>query len=93
MQEVQASSAFPIIKIAGNACAAALFVIREDNARCARAFIASRARPLKKRCVDSESGLLAMKKFSCLTRSGLASALQSGSLLRITTVDSQHAHS
>jgi hypothetical protein len=78
MQEVQVSSAFAIVKIAGNACAAALFAICAENAKCVRAFIASRARPLKERCVDSESGFLAMKKFSCLTRFGLASALQSG---------------
>jgi hypothetical protein len=83
------SSTLSMIENAENTFTEALFLIHTMHARCARTIIASLAQASKVLRTDSESGILAMKKFSCLTTSGLANARQRGSLLRITIIDSQ----
>jgi hypothetical protein len=82
-------SALSIIENAENTFTEVVFSTHTLHARCARLLIASRAHAPKVPRTDSESGFLAMKKFSCLTSSGLANAHQRGSLLRITSIDSQ----
>jgi hypothetical protein len=78
-----------IVESEENTFTEVLFANHTMHARCARTIIASLLHALKVRCGDSESAFLAMKKFSCLTSSGLANARQRGSLLRITISDSQ----
>src|SRR5262249_11883096 len=86
MSDVSTSS---IVENAENAFIEVLFLIHVMCVRCARMITASLTHASKGSCADSESAFLAMKKFSCLTTSGLANARQRGSLLRITITDSQ----
>jgi hypothetical protein len=53
--------------IAGNTCRAVLSAIHASCIRCARNTIAVAPQLPKGLCTDSESPLLAIKKFSCLT--------------------------
>jgi hypothetical protein len=63
-------SALSITNIAGNTCSAALSAIHASRIRCARNTIAVAPQLPKGVCTDSESPLLAIKKFSCLTPLG-----------------------
>jgi hypothetical protein len=82
-------STLSIVENAENTFTEVLFLIHTTHARCARMISASLAHASKVPRADSESRILAMKKFSCLTTSGLANAVRAGSLLRITITDSQ----
>ena len=59
-------STLSIVNIAGNACTAVLFVIRSSCAQGASEIIVTSRRLPKAPRADSESQILAMKKFSCL---------------------------
>jgi hypothetical protein len=67
VREIAASA---VVKIAGNACAAGISVIRIIGAYPSHHGFASRCERSKARCADSESQFLAMKKFSCFRRHG-----------------------
>src|SRR5580704_4941294 len=67
MQKVPERSTLPFVKYAGSDCAAAVSANRSSIDCCVSATTASRRGPRKAACVDSESQILAMKKFSCLT--------------------------
>jgi hypothetical protein len=72
-----------IVSIAGNACAAAASLIRALHDRSLVIAIATRRRLPKRRCTDSESRILAIKKFSCSPASRLIGARQNRFFLRI----------
>src|SRR6266550_1178229 len=66
MRKMQTRSTLSIVNIAGNACTAVLFVIRSSCAQGASEIIVTSRRLPKAPRADSESQILAMKKFSCL---------------------------
>jgi hypothetical protein len=89
MRKVQERPASPFVNIAGSDCAAAVSAIRAFDDRRAIDLIAThRCRP-KARCVDSESQILAIKKFSQLARRRLIAARQNRIFGRIAAADSQ----
>jgi hypothetical protein len=71
------------VKIAGNACAADVFLTRlQCTQHVAHAIATHQAQP-KVLCTDSESRILAMKKFSCATTSRRIGARQNRIFARI----------
>src|ERR1700674_4778232 len=78
-----------IVGIAENTCAAGVSAIDELNDRREIDVMAKRRCPLKARCVDSESRLLAIKKFSCPPASCLNATRQIRFFARIAAADSQ----
>jgi len=77
------------VEIAGNACAASAFVIRVLHHQQRDVRVASRRHGRERRCADSESQNLAMKKFSCLTPLSLLAAGRTVAFLRIAVSDSK----
>jgi hypothetical protein len=75
--------------IAGNGCAAIVSDIRASIDRHHRGVIATGNSLPKARCVDSESHILATKKFSCSPPSRLIGARQNRIFARIAAADSQ----
>jgi hypothetical protein len=64
MREVREKSASPFVKIAGNACAAGTFIIRTTDEWHAHHATATHRNSLWAHRADSESRILAIKKFS-----------------------------
>jgi hypothetical protein len=64
------------VNIEGNACAAGVFVACTFNDCCSIDVTTTHRRQVKARCTDSESRILAIKKFSCLPASRLIGARQ-----------------
>ncbi|WP_299717503.1 hypothetical protein [Tardiphaga sp.] len=64
MRIMRENPTFSIVKIAGNACAAQLFEIRDINQLHKRPASPTHAEKLKMGVADSESGFLAINKFS-----------------------------
>jgi hypothetical protein len=89
MRIVRANSTPTIVKIAGIACAASVSVIRTLRARCVARTVATHRCRSKALGVDSESRILAMKKFSCKEPSRLIAARQIRFFARIAETDSQ----
>jgi hypothetical protein len=77
------------VNIAGSSCAAGISSIHAVVARQLSEVTASRRCCPEGLSADSESQILAIKKFSCLTASHLILARQSGFFLRIAKTDSQ----
>jgi hypothetical protein len=89
MRIVRENSTSAIVKIAENSCAAIVSVIRLLNGRqCARPVATHRGR-MKTLGVDSESRILAMKKFSCAEPRRLIAARQNRTFERIAETDSR----
>jgi hypothetical protein len=80
------------VNIAGSGCAAGVSSIRAAIGRAATKVIASRRRRREGHCADSESQVLAIKKFSCLTALRLTLARQSRFFCESRTADSQQAN-
>jgi hypothetical protein len=80
---------YALVDIAGSACAAGVFVTHAFNDRHAIEVIAVSRRLSKARGADSESRVLATKKFSCPPASRLNAARQIRFFARIATADSQ----
>jgi hypothetical protein len=78
-----------IINIARKSCAADISAIRTSNNRSAFSVAAIHRRGQKAPFADSESRLLAIKKFSCTTASRLIVARQIRFFAGIATADSQ----
>ena len=76
MQKVQQRPTSAFVNIAGNACAAIVFVICVCHAQRAIDVIATHRDSAKGACVDSESRTLATKKFSWLRHKRRVSARQ-----------------
>jgi hypothetical protein len=83
MQAARENTSPTIINIAGNACAADVFVILARIDRDVASVIASLEWRLKTRFADSESRFLAIKKFSCSPASRLIGARQNRFFARI----------
>jgi hypothetical protein len=66
------------VNVEGSGCTAGISSIGDLIERSATEVVASRLQRLEGRCVDSESQILAIKKFSCLTASRLILARQRG---------------
>jgi hypothetical protein len=71
------------VKIAGNACAAHVSLIHIQCAQHRARIIATHRLQAKAFCADSESRILAMKKFSCAETSRLIGARQNRIFARI----------
>jgi hypothetical protein len=71
------------INIEGNACVAGIFVICTFSDYCSIDVTTTHRRPLEARRMDSESRILAIKKFSCLPASRLIGARQNRIFARI----------
>jgi hypothetical protein len=71
------------VNIEGNACAAGVFVMCAFNECCSIDVTTTHRRQLKARRTDSESRILAIKKFSCLAASRLIGARQNRIFARI----------
>jgi hypothetical protein len=89
MQKVREGPTSAIVNIAGSDCAAGVFVIRALINRRVSNVAATHRWPPKARCADSESRILAMKKFSCPPASRLIAARQNRFFARIASTDSQ----
>jgi hypothetical protein len=89
MRIVRENSTSAIVKIAGNACAADVFVVRTLNERRIAHLDATHRYKLKALGADSESRILAMKKFSCAEPSRLIGARQNRFFARIAKTDSR----
>jgi hypothetical protein len=89
MRKVREKSASAIVKIAGNTCAAGVFVIREIDALQSQHAIATHRAALKAGRADSESLFLAMKKFSWFSRWRLIGPRQNRFFERIAGADSR----
>jgi hypothetical protein len=89
MQKVQQGPASPFVNIAGSDCAAAISAILIINDRRAIDVIAAHRRRAKRGCMDSESQILAIKKFLCLPRWRLIGARQNRIFGRIAATDSR----
>ena len=89
MRDMRARSTSMIVEIAGNACAAVASVIRISHHQTRGVRIATPRHGRERRCVDSESRILAMKKFSCLTPISPLAAGRTVAFLRIAVGDSR----
>jgi hypothetical protein len=89
MREAQHRSASAFVNIAGNACAAVVSLIRIFHSQHAIGVVATRRGGPKTRGADSESGFLAIKKFSWVSRKRLIAARQNRIFGRIVATDSQ----
>jgi transposase len=89
MQKVQQRPASTFVNIAGNTCATDVFAIHACDDRCAIGVIATRRDRPKAAGVDSESQILAIKKFSWSQRLRLIGARQNPIFGRIAASDSQ----
>jgi hypothetical protein len=76
MQKVQQRPTSAFVNIAGNACAAIVFVICAGRAQRTIDVIATHRDSAKGACADSESRILATKKFSWLRHKRRVSARQ-----------------
>jgi hypothetical protein len=65
MRAAHENATHAIVNIAGNACAAVVSLIRALHDRSMVIAIATRRRLPKRCCADSESRILAIKKFLC----------------------------
>jgi hypothetical protein len=92
MRKMQQRSTSAFVNIAGNACAAAISAIRFIDTRDAIDIGATHRRRRKGSSADSESGILAIKKFSRFPRRRLIAARQNPIFGRIAATDS-HQHS
>jgi hypothetical protein len=68
VQKVQQGPTSSFVNLAGNACTAAISAIHIIDDRHAINVIATHRRRPKAARADSESQILAIKKFSCLAR-------------------------
>jgi hypothetical protein len=89
MRKVQQGLASPFVNIAGSACVAVVSAIRVIDDGHAIGVVATRRCRAKAVRADSESQILAIKKFSCLRRSRLIGARQNRNFGRIAATDSQ----
>jgi hypothetical protein len=89
MQKVQQRPTSAYVNIAGNACAADVFTIHALDDRCAIEVIATHRGRSKVAGADSESQILAIKKFSWSQRGRLIGARQNRFFGRIACADSQ----
>jgi hypothetical protein len=89
MQKVQQRPTSAFVNIEGNACAADVFAIRACDDRCAIDVIATHRERPNAVGADSESQILAIKKFSRLRRLRLIRARQNRIFGRIAATDSQ----
>jgi hypothetical protein len=78
-----------IVNPARNACAAGIFVIHARHGKRIIDIIATHHRQMKARCADSESRVLATKKFSRSPASRRIVARQNRFFARIAAADSQ----
>jgi hypothetical protein len=85
MQVVRKIAMPTIVNMTGNTCAAVVFITRASNDRDAIALVATHRHHPKALCADSESRILAMKKFSCSTASRLIAARQNRFFARIAS--------
>jgi hypothetical protein len=83
MQVARKIAAPTIVNMTGNTCAAVVFTTHALNDRHAIAVIATHRHRRKALCADSESRILAMKKFSCSAASRLIAARQNRFFARI----------
>jgi hypothetical protein len=86
---VRANSTSAIVKIVESTCAAGVSVIRIENEQHAASINATHLHQPKALGVDSESRILAIKKFSCKEPSRLIAARQIRFFARIAETDSQ----
>jgi hypothetical protein len=91
MRKVCEKSTSAIVKIAGNACAAGTFVIRMIAELQPHRAFATHHDVSTPRCADSESRILAMKKFSRGSRRRLIAPRQIRFFERIAIADSRPA--
>jgi hypothetical protein len=89
MQKVQQRPTSVFVNIEENACAIDVFAIHARDGRCTIDVIATHRDRPKAVCVDSESQLLAIKKFSWSQRLRLIGARQNRFFGRIAATDSQ----
>jgi hypothetical protein len=87
--DARANALHAFANIAGSACAAGVFAILSFNDRRAIDAMAVRRCRQKARVTDSESRILAIKKFSCPPASRLNAARQIRFFERIAPADSQ----
>jgi hypothetical protein len=85
MQEAPENTTQVIVNIAGNACAAGVFVNNVFDERGSIGVPTTRRCRLKARCADSESRFLAIKKFSCSPALRLIGARQNRFFARIAS--------
>jgi hypothetical protein len=88
MQKPPQPPTFPFVNVAANTIAADVSCIRDLYDRCAVDVVATRQRRQKDLLADSESQILAIKKFSWKPRRRLIEARQDGIFERIATGDS-----
>jgi len=86
---VQQRPASAFVNIEGNACATDVFAIHDRDDQCAIDVIATHQDRSKAAFADSESQILAMKKFSWSQRYRLIGARQNRFFGRIASGDSQ----
>jgi hypothetical protein len=86
---VQQRSTSEFVSIAESACGAAISLIHVFDAQRACDVITSHPRCRKARGADPESGVLAIKKFSWITRQRRIGARQNRTFGRIAVTDSQ----
>jgi hypothetical protein len=91
MRIVRENTTLAIVKITESACAAVVFVIRRCNEQTNAHVVATHRCRSKAHHADSESQILAMKKFSCAEPSRLIAARQNRLFARIAETDSQSA--
>jgi hypothetical protein len=72
-----------IVKIAESGCAASVSVLRIESERHVASIVATHLHQRKPRGADSESRILAIKKFSCAEPSRLIAARQNRFFARI----------
>jgi hypothetical protein len=89
MQKVQQRSASAFVNIEGNTIATDVFAIHACDGRCTIDVIATHRDHPKAACADSESQILAIKKFSWKQRLRLIGARQNRFFGRIAASDSQ----
>ena len=89
MRIVRANSTSAIVKITESGCAAGISALHIGNEQHPASINATRLHQRKALGVDSESRILAIKKFSCEERSRLIAARQIRFFARIAETDSQ----
>jgi hypothetical protein len=89
MRKVQQVPASTFVNIAGSACVAAISAIRIINDLRAIIVVATHRGRAKAARADSESQILAIKKFSCPERQRLIGARQNRIFGRIGATDSR----
>ena len=79
-----------MVRIAESACAAVVSTVGSLIYQHVAAVVATHEHLSEVRCADSESRILAMKKFSCPPASRLIAARQNRFFARIAATDSRH---